>query len=124
MEMIKSAEPMPTRSKRHTQPHEAPKRRTPPPRAAAIDAAARVFRAAGDPARLKLLEHLADGSCCVGELAEAFDTPMPTISQQLRILHEAGLVTRRREGKHIHYALADDHVAELIENALAHASEH
>jgi ArsR family transcriptional regulator, lead/cadmium/zinc/bismuth-responsive transcriptional repressor len=104
-----------------TTKHRAPRRRTPAPDLESLEAAARVFRAAGDLARLRLLERLADGDCCVGDLALAFETPMPTISQQLRVLHQAGLVTRRREGKHVHYALADHHVVELIHNAIAHA---
>ena len=94
------------------------------PDAAHLGAAARVFRAAGDEGRLRLLEHLSDGPRCVGELATTFDVPMPTISHQLRVLHDAGLVRRERDGKHIHYSIADQHVADLILNALAHAGEH
>ena len=46
-----------------------------------------------------------------------------TISQRLRVLRNEGLVSRRRQGKHIVYGLADQHVVELIANALAHAAE-
>jgi ArsR family transcriptional regulator len=104
--------------------HAARPRTKPAPDREHLAAAARVFRAAGDLARLRLLERLADGACCVGELAEAFGVPMPTISHQLRVLHDAGLVRRERDGKHVHYSVADQHVADLILNALAHAGEH
>lgn len=57
------------------------------------------------------------------ELAEASDTKLSTLSQQLRVLHAERMVKRRREGKHVYYSLADDHVRELVRAALDHASE-
>ena len=48
---------------------------------------------------------------------------MSTVSQRLKMLVNAGLVTRARSGKHIYYTLADAHIADLILNALEHASE-
>jgi DNA-binding transcriptional ArsR family regulator len=91
--------------------------------ASAFERAAASFRAAGDPARLRLLHRLDAGECCVTELADASETKISTLSQQLRVLHAERLVKRRREGKHIYYALADDHVRELIRAALVHAGE-
>jgi ArsR family transcriptional regulator len=41
----------------------------------------------------------------------------------LRILRSEGLVVRRRDGSHVYYTLADDHVKSLVSNALAHADE-
>jgi DNA-binding transcriptional ArsR family regulator len=89
----------------------------------AFERAASFFRVAGDLSRLKLLARLAEGEQCVTELAEAAGTALSTVSQQLRLLRAEHLVTRRRAAKHVFYALADDHIRELIENALAHASE-
>ena len=66
---------------------------------------------------------LGDGERCVSELSEAADATMSTISQRLRVLRAEGLVSRRRAGKHAYYRLADEHVAELIDSALAHARE-
>lgn len=91
---------------------------------AAIEAAAAFFRAAGEPARLRLLVMLQQGEWCVTELAAATGEGLSTISQRLRVLRNDGLVSRRREGKHLWYSLADAHVSELIGNALAHAIEH
>lgn len=90
----------------------------------AFERAAALFRAAGDVSRLKLLERLAEGEWCVTELAEAAETGLSTVSQQLRLLRAERIVTRRRAGKHIYYALADSHVSDLIRNALEHAAEH
>ena len=73
--------------------------------------------------RLKLLARLAYGEWCVTELAEAAGVGLSTVSQQLRLLRAERLVWRRREGKHIYYGLADTHVLDLVQSALAHASE-
>ncbi len=89
----------------------------------AFERASALFRAAGDPARLRLLETLSREECCVSALAEASGEGMSTVSQRLRLLRAAGLVARRRDGRHIYYRLADDHVAALIRNALEHACE-
>lgn len=74
-------------------------------------------------ARLKLLERLSDGEWCVSELASLAGANMSTVSQQLRLLRAERLVTRRREGSHLYYSLADDHVRSMIHAALEHASE-
>jgi ArsR family transcriptional regulator, lead/cadmium/zinc/bismuth-responsive transcriptional repressor len=85
--------------------------------------AASLFRAAGDVARLKLLDRLADGEWCVTELAEAAGVGLSTVSQQLRVLRSERIVERRRSGKHTFYSLADRHIIDVIENVLEHASE-
>jgi ArsR family transcriptional regulator len=89
----------------------------------ALERAARLFRAMGDASRLRLLELLNQGEQCVGELVALEKENFSTISQRLRLLHSEGLVRRRRKGKHVYYSLRDRHVADLIDNALAHAME-
>ena len=89
----------------------------------AIERAAALFRAAGDAARLRLLDHLSHGEACVTELSVTFDTKMSTLSQQLRVLLAQRIVARRRDGKHVFYRLADAHVRELVHAALDHAGE-
>src|ERR1700687_5592149 len=73
----------------------------------AFDRAAAIFRAAGDVARLRLLERLSEGEWCVTELADAAGVGLSTVSQQLRLLRSEHLVKRKRTGKHVYYALAD-----------------
>lgn len=89
----------------------------------ALEVAARLFRAIGDTPRLRLLALLAQGEACVTELAATEGENISTISQRLRVLRSEHLVVRKRRGKHINYGLADQHVMDLVFNALAHASE-
>jgi len=90
---------------------------------ASLEAAARIFRAMGDPPRLRTLALLSQGEACVTEIAAATNEELSTISQRLRVLRSENLLVRRRQGKHILYSLADEHVSGLIFNALAHSTE-
>lgn len=100
-------------------PHHAhAKRRVKAPREDVLVRAAALFRAAGDAARLRLLHRLSHGEWCVSELATDTATKMSTLSQQLRLLLAERIVTRRREGKHVYYRLADAHVRQLVAMAL------
>jgi ArsR family transcriptional regulator, lead/cadmium/zinc/bismuth-responsive transcriptional repressor len=107
------------------QPKDHGRKKAPQPQVsfAALEQAERLFKALGDVPRLRLLAVLAQGEACVSELAELDHDGLSTVSQRLRVLHQANLVSRRREGKHILYGLADQHISDLIFNALAHASE-
>ncbi|MFM8572633.1 MAG: ArsR/SmtB family transcription factor [Pirellula sp.] len=84
---------------------------------------AAIFRALGDTSRLQLLALLSHGEMCVSELTERLEDNLPAISQRLKLLRAERLVNTRRQGKHIYYSLADNHIASLIENGLAHGSE-
>ncbi|MCX6614436.1 MAG: metalloregulator ArsR/SmtB family transcription factor [Acidobacteria bacterium] len=99
------------------------RRLAPPVDEASIEAAARIFRAMGDPSRLRTLAMLSHGEACVSEIAAATREELSTISQRLRVLRSENLLVRRRQGKHILYSLADQHVAGLVFNALAHSTE-
>lgn len=90
---------------------------------ATLERAAEIFRAIGDTPRLRMLERLAVGECCVTEMAQEFDEEISTISQRLRLLRRENLVKRRREGKHFFYSLADEHVFNLIQTVIEHANE-
>ena len=88
-----------------------------------LERASRIFKAAGEPRRLQLLQLLARGKLCVTELALATEEDVPAVSQRLKVLTQEGLVNRTREGRHVHYALRDRHILELIDNALRHSEE-
>jgi ArsR family transcriptional regulator len=88
-----------------------------------LERAAAFFRAIGDAERLRMLVELAASEVCVSDLAATLGESLSTVSQRLRVLRSEGLVRRRREGKHVYYALADAHVRDLVETALAHAGE-
>ncbi len=64
-----------------------------------------LFKALSDETRLRILNLLSEGELCVCELMDALQMPQPRISHQLRILRDAGLITDRREGKWMIYAL-------------------
>lgn len=73
------------------------------------------FRALAEPARLAVLHALEAGELTVGELAEVTELSQANLSKHLQQLHAAGLVTRRRDGMYVCYALADDDVLALCE---------
>lgn len=89
----------------------------------ALEQAAAIFRAAGDEGRLRLLARLAQGEACASDLAAAEGEEIGAISARLRLLHGAQFVTRRRTGRRVAYAPADDHGARLIRDALDNAAE-
>lgn len=93
------------------------------PAALHIEAASGLFRAIGDPARLRLLLRIAAGERCVSELVDEESDKLSSVSARLQQLLAARLVSRRREGKHLYYALADQHVVVLLDNVLQHVSE-
>ena len=93
------------------------------PPQAQVDMVAAMFRALGDPERLRLLVRLAQGEACVSELAEEEREKITTVSARLKTLFMARLVNRRREAKHVFYTLADEHVFPLVSNATDHAAE-
>jgi len=70
-----------------------------------LDAAIQTLKAAGDPTRLRLLALLASGEATVGELQQILEQSQPRVSRHLRLLDEAGLVTKFRDGQWIYYRL-------------------
>jgi ArsR family transcriptional regulator len=74
---------------------------------------ARLFHALADETRLDILEQLADGERCVCELTDALGTGQSRLSFHLKTLKDAGLVTDRRQGRWIYYALDPATVGDL-----------
>ena len=70
--------------------------------------AQRWFHALSDETRLQLLELLRDGEQCVCDLTDALDAAQSRLSFHLKTLKDAGLVTDRREGRWVYYALNPD----------------
>ena len=69
------------------------------------------FRALGDETRLRILEHLGSGERSVSDLMVLLDLGQSLMSHHLRILREAGLVIDRRDGRWIHYSIAEPALA-------------
>lgn len=86
------------------------------PEAAGLLAAA--LKAIADPARLRilsLLEAQPDGEACVCHLTEPLGLSQPTVSHHLRVLHEAGLVSREQRGTWVHYRVEAEALAALAD---------
>jgi ArsR family transcriptional regulator, nickel/cobalt-responsive transcriptional repressor len=84
---------------------------------------AETMQALATPSRVRILSRLGAGACSVGELVRDLDMAQPAVSQQLRVLRHLGLVVGEREGRHVIYALHDDHVRSLLSEAVSH-TEH
>ncbi|MFE6457063.1 ArsR/SmtB family transcription factor [Streptomyces cinereoruber] len=81
---------------------------------------AATLQALATPSRLHILARLQEGPCSVSDLADAVGMEASACSHQLRLLRNLGLVTGERHGRSIVYALYDNHVAELLDQALYH----
>lgn len=68
----------------------------------------RALKAMAHPARLRMLAMLSTGELCVCQLTAVLELAASTVSSHLKDLRAAGLVTDRKEGKWVHYRLADD----------------
>ena len=81
------------------------------------DEVLRMFRSLGDETRLRLLQRLRGGEQCVCDLTEELDTRESLLSFHLRTLKDAGLVTERRDGRWVYYAINHDGL-EILRRAL------
>jgi ArsR family transcriptional regulator, zinc-responsive transcriptional repressor len=94
----------------------------PPPREI-LDAAGELLRALAAPVRIAIVLQLRESQRCVHELVDALGVPQPLVSQHLKILKAAGVVTGERSGREVLYKLADHHLAHIVVDAVAHAGE-
>lgn len=85
--------------------------------------AAELFKVLGHESRLWLVRLLESHPMTVGELTEATAMSQPLVSQHLKTLRQAGLVTTDRQGKAVTYSLADEHVTHVVADALVHVNE-
>ncbi len=93
------------------------------PSAETLKALADFFKVFGDSTRIRILYVLFQSEMCVGDLAQTLGLNQSAISHQLRVLKQMKLVTNRREGKIVYYALADSHIKTIINQGLEHISE-
>ncbi len=81
-------------------------------------------KALADDTRQRILEVLLEGEKCVSDIVDAFHVSQPTISHHLNILKQLGLVTSRKEGKQVFYAINQDKVVECCGQLIAKFSAH
>lgn len=84
------------------------------------DRLAAIMRALASPVRLRILSVLRCRASTVTELGDQLELGQTTVSNHLRLLRHLNLVTGSRDGRHIHYDLFDDHVADLLNEAIGH----
>ena len=94
------------------------------PKQALYEQFAIVAKALGNPQRLELIEHLAQGARSVDLLATKVGLPIANVSQHLQTLRRAGLVQAEREGKFVNYRLTDDTVLSLFASVRSVAERH
>jgi DNA-binding transcriptional ArsR family regulator len=88
-----------------------------------LDAAGELLRALAAPVRIAIVLQLQESQRCVHELVDALGAPQPLVSQHLKVLKAAGVVTGERSGREVLYRLADHHLAHIVVDAVAHAGE-
>lgn len=81
------------------------------------------FRLLGDVTRVRLLDALSHGELCVCDLAALVGLSESAVSHQLRLLRARRLVRPRRVGRHVFYAVDDEHIMSLLQQGLQHVQE-
>ena len=76
-----------------------------------------VFKALGDPTRLKILECVKNGEKCVCEIVPSTKKSQPNVSQHLKVLKNAGLVNERKDGTNILVKVANEDIYRIIDVA-------
>jgi ArsR family transcriptional regulator len=94
----------------------------------ALVGAVDLLKALASPVRLAAIVELSEGPRCVHEIQTALEgagreVSQPLLSQHLKVLRRAGLVTTTRRGTEITYQLADDHVGRIVDDAIRHSQE-
>lgn len=82
-----------------------------------------IFKALGDPTRMKITFALSLEELCVCDIANLLGTTKSAVSHQLRVLRNMRLVKYRKEGKRVYYSLDDKHINNLFEEGLRHVEE-
>lgn len=82
------------------------------------------FKALSDPTRIRILNLLCTGEHSVNDIAETLNLGQSTVSHQLRFLKNLRLVKYRRAGTTLFYSEDDDHIMNLLKQAIEHATHH
>lgn len=82
---------------------------------ALIGMIAQRFRVIGEPMRIRLLDTLRDGEMTVTELVDSTGATQQNISKHLGVLHQAGIVDRRKDGNFVRYSIGDETIFDLCE---------
>lgn len=79
-----------------------------------------IFKALGDPTRIKLIHALLQSELCVHDLTEILNMSQSAVSHQLRFLRNIRIVKRRKVGRTVYYSLDDNHIEQIFALTLEH----
>ncbi|MBS7650270.1 winged helix-turn-helix transcriptional regulator [Candidatus Bathyarchaeota archaeon] len=77
---------------------------------------ATIFKALGDPSRLRILEYLRLGEKCVCSIVPTVGSTQPTVSRHLKVLTDCGILKRRRVGNRILYSVTSTKIYDVIDS--------
>lgn len=86
----------------------------------AIERVSSFFKVLGDNTRIRILYALKEKEMCAGDIAVLLDMTKSAVSHQLAIMRNMHQIRSRREGKNIFYSLDDQHIVDIINEALIH----
>jgi ArsR family transcriptional regulator len=92
------------------------------PTDAAVTRVTDIFKILADPTRARIVFALSQAELCVCDLANLVGISVSAVSHQLRLLRSLQLVKFRKEGRLVYYTLSDEHVKQLLGDALAHVA--
>jgi DNA-binding transcriptional ArsR family regulator len=81
---------------------------------------AEIFKALGDPTRVKIIYFLLNKELCVHDLSLRIRMEQSAVSHQLRYLRDLHIVKRRKEGKTVYYSLDDEHIEQIFVQTMGH----
>jgi ArsR family transcriptional regulator len=90
------------------------------PKDYAIEKVTSFFKVLGDSTRIKILYALREQEMCAGDIAVLLDMTKSAVSHQLAIMRNMHQIRSRRKGKNIFYSLDDQHIVDIIDEALIH----
>lgn len=88
------------------------------------DISVRIFKALGHPIRYKIVKFLYDGPKCVCKLNENIEFSQANLSQHLRILREAGILSCEKVGMETHYRISSDEVKDILDSVDKYAKSY
>lgn len=89
-----------------------------------IDQVVSFYKVLGDKTRLRILYALKEQEMCAGDIAVLLDMTKSAVSHQLAVMRNMHQIKSRREGKNVFYSLDDEHIVDILEEALVHMVHH
>ncbi|MDD7114270.1 MAG: metalloregulator ArsR/SmtB family transcription factor [Lachnospiraceae bacterium] len=89
-----------------------------------VDQVVSFYKVLGDKTRLRILYALKEQEMCAGDIAVLLDMTKSAVSHQLAVMRNMHQIKSRREGKNVFYSLDDEHIVDILEEALVHMAHH